>query len=301
MDIQLVPKTLSLKTDVSRINCFSFLDNEGGRDFFPYSGSSVLEFRYRINNNLSAGSEKARLQFSNLSYFDRRWFYGKKLGPVSLLFQINEKEKLIEANSFYNKLFIKVGWLEPIGNVLTDYITYELEKTGRTYHHGAAVSLKGRSLLFFGEGRNFKTTLAAKLLGIGAYYIGEEFFLLENNLVYGTIPNRHRFDRRESHKLFEILDLRRRKVDVSEYDNVFFLFYSNKDRIDEIPVAEANSYAEMFHHDFNTYYYNFFRMRDKILGGENQPKRDLLTNDNARFFAVFFTDVDYVFDFIKKL
>lgn len=301
MDIQLIPKVLSLNTDVSALNCFSFLDNKRVRDFFSFSEKSDLAFRYRINNNLSIGSEKARLQFSNLTYSDRQWFYGKKLGPISLTFRINEEEKLVEANDYYNRLFIKVGWLEPIGNVLTDYLTYELEKTGRTYHHGAAVSLKDHSFLFFGEGRNFKTTLAARLMEAGAYYIGEEFFLLENDLVYSTIPNRHRFDRRASHKLLEPFDLRRRKVDVSEYSNVFFLFYSNEDKISEISPAEANSYAKMFHHNFNTYYYDFFGMRDKILGNAVQPKHDLLANSDARFFTAFFTDVRNVFDFVERL
>lgn len=301
MNIQLVPKILSLDTAVSQINCLYFLDSGRDRDFFSYSGSSVLEVHYRINNNLAAGFEKIILQFSNLSYLDRRWLYGKKLGPITLAFRIDEERKLVEANAFYHRLFMKIGWLEPIGYILTDYITYELEKTGRTYHHGAAVSLNGRSFLFFGEGRNFKTTLAAQLMEAGASYIGEEFFLLEDNLVYSTIPNRHRFDRRGSHKLFEAFDLRQRKVDVSEYNNVFFLFYSDRDRIGEISRRDANSYAEMFHHDFNTYYYDFFGMRDKILSGENRPERDLLTNDNARFFAAFFTDIGHVFDFVRKL
>lgn len=299
--IQLIPKLLALETNVNQINCFSFGDLDKYKNFFDYNPQSPLHFSYKVINRFSIYSKKVTLQFSNILYNHNLWFYRKKLFFTELKFLIDEKRKYIESNSLYHKLFIKIGWLEPIGCILTDYITYELEKIGKIYHAGAAANFRNTSFLFLGEGRNFKTTLVSKIVQNGGYYITQEFLLLDKNMVYATIPPSNRFDFRKSHNQFKTLDIRTKKVDVSEYEVVIFLFWSSRNKIYEIEIQEANKLAALSKNSFNSYYYRFFKAKDVILKNKVVINKDSLQNKNARYFVAYFTDINYVYKFIKGI
>jgi len=299
--IQLIPKLVMLECNTPKINYLSFWDNKRENDFFDIDPKSSIKITYQLGKKVELTPFKGALQFSNISYLDGKWYFSSKKGLVNFAFTLDENKKSMVVNWALHHLFITLGYLEPSGHILTDYLTYELEKINKSYQWGAAANFKGESLLFFGFGRNFKTTIINILLQNGGYYIGEEFILLDGNTVYATIPNSHQFDFRESHRLLLMNDLKKRKADVSDYTKVIFLIYSNKDMIVEINQDQANIYANLFQHAVNSYYYNNFNARDLFLENKVLTKNGpLLKNRKASYYLAYFTKIDNVFTFIKK-
>jgi len=183
---------------------------------------------------------------------------------------------------------------------LTDYLTYELEKDKLFYQVGAAAQLNDNTFIFYGFGKNFKTTIINLILNNKGRYIGEEFFLLSGKKVFATIPNSHTFDLRPSHKSLMLNDLKNNKVNSAEYNHVIFLIYSKKNKIIEIDQEKANSYANLYQNTFNTYFYHNLMARD-FFEGKAKSEKIVLTNKKARFFVVYFTAIENVFRFINKL
>lgn len=299
--VQLVPGLLTLTTNVPKINCFSFWDYYPYKDFFALDENSRWKVNYFVKDDVATLYGSPSLRFSYLNYLGEKWYYHKKVGPIDFKFTIDEETNTIAANHFYNRVFIKLGRLEPIGDIITDYLTNLLEKAHISYHYGSAASYRGKSYLFFGFGRNFKTSLVNLILDGGGSYIGEEFFLLEGDRVYATLPNVHAFDLRASHQEIIKRGLNMRRLDVSEYRAAIFLLHSDRDHIEEIGREEANKNTWAYQNVFNTYYYRFFKAKDHYLGVGTGFVDQPLKNEEARYFVVRFTDVRNVFEFIKGL
>jgi len=297
--VQIIPELLNLECNVRAINCFSFWDSKNRANFFSLNPRSPFQFKYFVRKEIEDPPKIATFRFSNLSYLRGKWFYHNKKGPLTLKFTIEENENLFLVNSLYHRLFVKVGCLEPTGNILTDFITYKLEQVGMSYQVGSAGNIKGKTFLFFGGGYNFKTTLMSLILQNGGYYIGEEFFLLKGNNVFATIPNSHRFDFRNSHRSLFKFEINKKRMEVSEYSYVIFLYYSDKDEIKEINLSEANHHLQLYHHTANTRYYKHFKTRDFLLGKKKKEKQ-ILRNTDARYYLCYFTDIKKVFNFINK-
>lgn len=300
LQIQLIRDLISIQTNVKKINCFSFWDKNENKNFFTQNDASLLNFKYIVGKTEKIPNQTT-YRFSNYIYHDYRWYFQRKIGPFDFSFVINEKDRSVTANRLCHNLFIKVSWVEPVGYILTDYINYTIEKMGMSYHDGAAGRINNKTFLLFGFGKNFKTTIMNMILHNGGYYIGEEFFLLNKDKVYATIPNSHRFDFRESHKKLMQIDLRKRKVDVSEYNVGIFLVYSNKDKIVELDINQANAYAKVFHQYIaNSFFYSFLKAKDFLESNSIVPENILLTNKKAKFFIIYFSRVENAFKFIKE-
>lgn len=300
-NIQLIPKLAALETNASTIHGFSFWSRGRDRDFFDFDPASPFKFRYVAGGAVGRPPAGEELRFSNLSYLDGSWHYSSRKFGLPFLFSISEADNSMVVNGVYHRHFIKIGWLEPAGNVLTDYITYKLELGNKRYQDGGAALFGDKTFLILGPGKNFKTTLLNIMLENGGYYIGDEFFLLDGNRVYATMPSISAFDFRESHGRLLGKDLRRRKVDVSDYGFVLFMLHSNKDGVSEIDAAEADRHVRLYHHAVNTHYYSDFRSRDYLLKGETAPEGAILGNRDARYFVIRFTAVENVFKFIRAL
>lgn len=299
--IQLVPNLITLETNAPKINCFTFWDSNAYSDFFPVNPSSRFKFNFFVKNKIRGESKHPELNCGYVTFKNNQWFYKRKLICFDLAFSINEHTNTMESNWLYSKIMLKVGRLESIGDIFTDYITYKLESSGLGYYYGAAAQLNNNSCLFFGMGKNFKTTLVNIMVNNGGYYIGEEFFVLDHNLVYATPPSVHQFDLRKSHKDLMSLDLKNRKVDVSEYKHVFFLNYSNFDKIVEVDIRTANDNVEIYQNIFNSYYYRYFQAKNSFIDENTTVTKNSLKNQKARYFISYFTDIDNVFKFIKRL
>lgn len=298
--IQLIPGLVSLVTPEPMLNGLSFWDSSQYRDFFEPDYDSAIKCNYLIRNKKLLLPEAPTLRFSNLSYCNDHWYYSSKKGPLSFEYYLEENSNTLEVSWWYHKIFVRIGWLEPAGNILTDYLTYQLEKIGKTYHSGAAVEMNNRSFLLFGFGKNYKTTLVNYVLDSGGYYIGEEFFVLSEDRVYATIPTLPRFDFRQSHKDISNRDIKQRKVDVSEYKVVIFMLLSDRQEIKEIGFEEANHYAEIYHHQMNSFFYQSIKSRDFLLYGKDEKTVPIIKNKNARFFVIEFTEISEVMFFIKN-
>jgi len=299
--VQLIPNLISLQTNVKKINCFSFWDKKENRNFFDFNPSSEFDFKYFVKSEVPDVPKEIEFRFSNFIFSKGKWYFKRKVGTLDLSFVIDEINHIVIANKLCHNLFVKVSWIEPIGYILSDYINYQIEKKGISYHDGAAAAIKGRTFLIFGFGKNFKTTLVNMILRDGGYYIGEEFFLLNNDRVYATIPNSHRFDFRESHKQLMKINLREKKCDSSIYDAAIFLIFSNKDEVVELDFDQANSYAEVFHQYIaNSFFYSFLKAKDFLEKRRVMEKRNLLLNKKARFFIIYFTDVKNALKFISE-
>lgn len=299
--VQLIPELISLQTNAKKINCFSFWDKNNNKEFFQPDQNSRLSIKYFVNKNIELPPQKPTLQFSNYSYDDEKWYFRSGYKGLDFSFVIDEKNTTVFCNYLCHKLFIKISWIEPIGYILTDYINYLLEKEKMSYHAGAAARINNKTFLFFGFGRNFKTTMVNMILYNNGFYIGEEFIFLNGGLVYSTIPNSHRFDFRESHKSLMNLDINKRKIDKSEYDVVIFLIYSKKNEIIEIDLNKANIYAQEFNQHFNSsYFYGYIKAKDFLLGKKIGPKENILKSKKARFFIIYFTDVQNAFKFVNE-
>lgn len=299
--IQLIPNLVSLETNIPEIFSFSFYNNRKFKDFFEFNESSEIKIRCFLSKDVLDPSSKVDYQFSNISNVGNRWYYCNRKGPFLFKFNINEDTDTFLVNKTYQKVFIKVGWLQPLGYILTDYLVRKLEQGGKTYHDGAAARYKDKTYLFYGFGRNFKTTIISSLLDNGGQYIAEEFFLLDGEKVYATIPNLHHFDFRESHRKLLASDLSKKKSDCSRYDTVIFLLYSSQDKITELSVTEANEMVGLYHHSVNGYYYDFFKAKDFFSGKKEQQKEIFSGQHGQRFFRVEFTNYQKVINFIDTL
>lgn len=299
MKIQLIPGLVSLETNASKINCFSLWDNPSQADFFDLDKNSKYQFKYTVGTpQKNIGNPS--LQFSNFAYTPKKWHYENCKALAKFSLSVSEKNNEFIVNRLYHYLFIKIGWLQPTGYLLTDYLTYKLEKDNLFYQVGAAGQLNSKTFIFYGFGKNFKTTLMAMVVENGGKYIGEEFILLNGNRVHATIPNAHPFDLRPSHKNLMSKDLRKSKINASEYETGIFLVYSDKDKVMEIDLENANNYADLYQNTFNTYFYHNLVSRD-FFEGKNKPPRRVLTNKRARFFVIYFTAIENVFNFMKRL
>lgn len=300
MKIQLIPGLVSLETNAEKINCFSFWDNPAQKDFFNVDHKSKYQFKYTIGLPPKMSSGNPSLQFSNFSYFAKNWYYSNRKAFLQFFLNVNEKRNEFIVNQTYHNHFIKVGWMEPTGYLLTDYLTYILEKENLFYQVGAAGKLNNKTFIFYGFGKNFKTTLISMILANGGSYIGEEFILLNGNQVFATIPNAHPFDLRPSHKNLMSKNINKNKINSSKYEIAIFLIYSNKDKVIEVNLDKANDYVNLFQNTFNTYFYHNLIARD-FLDGKSKPKRKVLTNKQARYFIIYFSAIENVYDFINKI
>lgn len=131
--VQLIPDLIYLETNVSEIKCFSFWDRKNKSDFFKFNPDSKLHFKYFLDNKIEITNDKPILSFSNIAYQGNTWVFNKKMYFFDFKFQIEEDGNVFRVNKPYQKVFIKIGWLEPTGYILTDYITYIIEKLGMSY------------------------------------------------------------------------------------------------------------------------------------------------------------------------
>lgn len=299
--IQLIPDLISLQTNVENISCFSYWDKKENSGFFDNKEDSLFLFKYYLKKEVDLPPQKIIFRFSNFVYDGERWYFKRKIGLFDFSFIIDEKQKAVFANTLCHHLPVKISWIEPIGYILTDFINYQIGKKGMTYHDGAAGRINDKTFLFFGFGKNFKTTIVNMILEEGGYYIGEEFFLLNEDRVFATIPNSHRFDFRESHRKLVKNDLRKRKIDSSQYDVGIFLVYSNKDEVKELNFQQANAYAKIFNqYVVNSFFYGFLKSKDFLENGYLFSEDQLLKNSKAKFFIIYFTEVRNAFKFINE-
>lgn len=298
--IQLIPNLIQLETNAKKINSFPFWNSKLANDFFNLDCASQFKFRYIVSKNIEECPEKIQFRFSNLSYANNKWYYSSKKFFLKFRFTIDENTNTMTVNPAYHKHFVRVGCMETAGNIFADYITYKIEAEGKSYQDGVVAMLNGKTYLIFGPGKNFKTTLLNLILENNGYYIGDDFFLLDSNKVYATMPNTSTFDFRGSHKRLLNKDLKKQKVDVSEYEVVLFLVYSDKDCISEITSEEANQHLKFYHNSVNTYYYKFFKNKENLAGQKIMSEKKVLKNMNAKYFLCYFTDINNVLNFIKK-
>ena len=297
----MIPGLVSLETDIPEIFGFSFHDNKKFKDFFQFDENSKIKIKCYARNEIADLPASVDWKFSYIRCKDDQWVYSSQKGPINLKFSIDEKKNEFLVNWAYRKMFLRVGYFEPIGYIMTDYLVNKLEQEGKTYHDGAAARYNGKTHLFLGFGKNFKTTIVNSIVNKGGNYIAEEFFLLDREKVYATIPNRHRFDFRSSHRQLSENDLKNKKTDCSNYDTVIFLLYSKQDKITELATSEANAMVALYYNMVNSYYYNFFRAKDYFSGKKDKKPKNFFSLDKVRFFKIEFTNYKKVIDFIETL
>lgn len=179
----IVPGLISFDTTLSKLPGFYYLD-----DFNSYPRVKKRgQFHYRvfINDNIKIPQE---YDFKDAFFikFKNKWYYERRLGPISLKFCFDPVEKTFSFNRIYILVRFMVGNVLPVGLQISDFINLDLFLAGITTFKGCAYNYNHRNVCILAPSNNGKTSLIAKVLKNGGRYIAGDFALLnlQKNIVY---------------------------------------------------------------------------------------------------------------------
>ncbi|KKS07490.1 hypothetical protein A3K01_02635 [candidate division WWE3 bacterium RIFOXYD1_FULL_43_17] len=170
------PNLFELSTKSGRINGFYFFDVDKDSianydDVARNTHSMQSKYTYEVSN---------KIIIPNSFKIKYRWFlvdnccvyYFRKFLGIPLKLQYNYKTRKMLVNFFYHLLIrFEIGNIWPTGKILSNFITYDLQKQGFGIFHGISFKVNNKTFCIFAPGGNFKTPLLNSVLKYGGFYI----------------------------------------------------------------------------------------------------------------------------------